>query len=188
MTDLVKHENNPFWEDVEIELGSKRVTVATGMHVSNDGESVSHSGVHVVHKVDKSEFLKIYTRNMKAIFDLKPSSLKVLRFLFAEVQKHPGADGIYLHWFDVEKFFENEVKEVVKQLEDANASKESIESAARRANISRASFHTALNDMMSLNIIAKSTRMNLYWINPGIIFNGNRMTFINEYRIKSDAS
>lgn len=155
------YQKNPFWEAQEVKIGSKMIKVAGGQHVSSDGESIVHSGIHVVRQVDETEFLKLYTSNVKAIFDLKPTSLRVLQYLMLRLQETPNADAIYLAWVGAEEYFSEE-----------------------NLKVSRSSFHRALKEMMDKGFIAESTQPNMFWFNPHLFFNGNRMSFIQEYRKK----
>lgn len=159
---VLAYAANPFWEPTEVKVGTKIVRVAGGMHVSEEGESVQHSGIHIVEQVDKDEFVKLYTKNIKAIFDLKPTSQKVLQYLMVELQKTPNADAIYLAWVSAEQYFSEE-----------------------NLGISRASFHRALKELLEKGFIAESIKPNMYWFNPHLFFNGDRMTFIKEYRRKT---
>jgi len=158
---IVAFEENPFWEDTKIKVGTKKISVSGGMHISNEGESVAHSGIHVVREVDESEFMKVYTKNIKSIFDLKPSTQRVLQYLLTELQKTPNADAIYLAWLDADRYF--------SELD---------------VNISRSSFQRSLKELLLKGFIAESTRTSMFWFNPNLFFNGNRMTFINEFRKK----
>lgn len=158
---VTAYSKNPFWEAQEVKVGSKMIKVAGGQHVTSDGESVTHSGIHVVRQVDETEFVKLYTSNVKAIFDLKPTSLKVLQYLMVQLQETPNADAIYLAWFGAEQYFnEEDVK------------------------MSRRSFHRALSEMVEKGFIAESQNPHMFWFNPHLFFNGNRMSFIQEYRKK----
>lgn len=160
---MIAYSENPFWDTQKIKVGSKIIKVASGHHLSKEtGESFSHSGIHVVREVDETEFLKIYTKNIKAIFDLKPTTQRVLQYLMNELQKTPNADAIYLAWIGAEEYF-SEIN----------------------LNISRSSFQRSLKEMMEKGFLAESTKPNLFWFNPNLFFNGNRMTFINEFRISN---
>lgn len=158
---VLAYPDNPFWEPTEVKVGSRVVRVAGGMHVSAEGESVQHSGIHIVESVDKDEFVKLYTKNVKAIFDLKPTTQRVLQYLMVELQKIPNSDAVYLAWVGAEEYF-SEVD----------------------LKVSRASFHRALKELLEKGFIAESTKPNMFWFNPHLFFNGNRMTFIKEYRVK----
>lgn len=160
---MMAYSENPFWDAHKIKVGSKLIKVAAGHHLNKEtGESIAHSGIHIVREVDETEFLKIYTRNIKAIFDLKPTSQRVLQYLMNELQKTPNADAIYLAWVGAEEYF-SEVN----------------------LNISRSSFQRSLKEMMEKGFLAESTKPNLFWFNPNLFFNGDRMTFVNEFRKKN---
>lgn len=153
------YPENPFWKKTEVKIGKKTIKVAGGRHINADGESIDHSGIHIVKDVDENEFLKVYTKNIKAIFDLKPTAQRVLQYLMTELQKTPNADAIYLAWVGAESYFsEHDIQ------------------------VSRASFHRALSELIQKGFLAESTRPNMFWFNPNLFFNGNRLSFIYEYR------
>ncbi len=160
---VVVYRENPFWEPTEVKIGKKTVRVAGGMHISNEGEGVQHSGIHIIEHVDKDEFVKLYTRNIKTFFNLKLSSQKVLQVILHVVQKSPGSDAIYLPFFEIQDY-------------------------AKRNNlgISKASFHNAMKEMLEKGFLAEAEAPNKYWINPHLFFNGDRMTFIKEYRLRNE--
>lgn len=158
---VVVYRENPFWEPYEIKIGPRFVRIAGGTHISDEGEAIKHSGIHIIEEKDEDEFIKLYTRNMKAFFDLKPTTQKVLTAVLDAVQRSPNADSIYLHWFNVEAY-----------------------SSQSNLKISRTSFHNALKEMIKKGFLAEAEEPNRYWINPHLFFNGNRMVFIREYRRK----
>lgn len=160
---LARHRENPFWEPSEVKVGKKHIKVAGGVHVGEEGDSVQHSGVHIVHEIDKEEFVKLYTKNMKVFFDLKPSTQKVLQVVLHAVQRTPNTDSIYLHWLSAEEYIEE-----------------------HGIKISRASFHNSVKELLTKKFIAESVEPHRFWINPHLFFNGNRMTFVNEFRIKNE--
>ena len=155
------YSENPFWRPYEVKVGEKMIRVGGGRHISEDGEEVAHSGIHIIKNIDKDEFIKLYTRNVRAIFELKPVTQKVLQYLLVAIQKTPNADGIYLAWLDAEKYFGEE-----------------------HIKVSRTSFQRSLRELIQKEFIAESTSPNLYWFNPHLFFNGDRMTFIREYRLR----
>jgi predicted transcriptional regulator len=158
------YKENPFWESTEVKIGSKKISVSGGMHVSDDGESIAHSGVHVVREVDENEFMKVYTKNIKSIFDLKPSTQRVLQYLLTELQKTPNADAVYLAWIGAEEYF-----------------------SEQDLNVSRSSFQRSMKELLNKGFLAESTKPSMFWFNPNLFFNGNRMSFVHEYRKKITA-
>jgi len=163
---VTAYAQNPFLGSVHVEVGSKRITVSSGMHIdTKTGEAVEHSGVHIVRDVERSQFVKLYTREMKRIFELRPTSLKILQYLLAEMQKWPNADSIYLHWFSADRYFQEQ-----------------------DIGVSRASFQRGMLDLLHKNIIAESVEPNRFWLNPAFFWNGDRYRFINEYRMKENVA
>lgn len=156
---IVSYSENPFWDATTVKVGRKKITVGGGTHVAETGEAVAHSGIHVVRETDSEEFVKIYTKNVRAIFDLKPTTQRVVQYLMVELQKTPNADAIYLAWIGAEEYFSHE-----------------------DLKVSRPSFQRALKELLDKGFIAESVRPNMFWFNPNLLFNGDRMTFVHEYR------
>lgn len=159
------YKENPYWQPYEVQIGKKMVRIAGGMYVSNEGEKITQSAIHQIKEVDEEEFIKLYTKNIKAFFDIKPSTQKVLMAILEALQKAPNADSILLPWFRVEEYsLKNDLK------------------------ISHVSFHRAMNELLEKGFIAEAEEPNKYWINPHLFFNGNRMIFVHEYRKKTTNS
>ena len=161
------YRENPFWQPMQVQVGKKRITVAGGVHISDDdnaGEAVRHSGIHIIEDVDRDQFVKLYTKNMKIFFDLRPTTQKVLMAVLAAIQKFKDADFIFLTWFDVEDYSE---KHALK--------------------ISEPSFHRAMRELLEKGFLAESEVPGRFWINPHLFFNGDRMTFVREWRIKESS-
>ena len=155
------YDENPCWNSTKIEVRGKRITVASGAYMSDEGE-VEAGGVHVVQKIDRAQFVKLYTREMKAIFELKPSALKVVQYLIAEIQKTPNADAVYLHWMNAKKYLSGE-----------------------DIKISTASFHRAMRELLEKEFIYQSPVPNMFWINAKFFWNGDRYRFVRDYILES---
>lgn len=159
------YKQNPFWKPTEVKVGARKVTISGGFVANSEtGEGMRHAGIHRVELVDEDKFVKVFTQNLKAFFDLNPTTQKVLQCVLATLQKTPNADGIWLPWFEVEDF-----------------------SVAHDLKISRASFQRAMKEMLLKGFLAESENQNFYWINPHLFFNGDRMAFITEYRKRPTA-
>lgn len=158
----VAYKQNPFLEPQTIRIGKRRVTVATGVHVdAATGEQLQTSGIHVIREVDRNEFVKIYVQGVRAIFGLKPSSQRLIQYVIEALQRTPGADSVFVAWFSVREFLgEADLK------------------------MSRTTFHRALADLIDKGFIAEAPEPNKFWLNIHLFFNGSRMRFIHEYRIR----
>lgn len=160
---VVTYSKNPFWDPFEIKVGKRRITISGGFLTNTDsGETINHAGIHRVEVVDEERFVKLFTQNIKVFFNLSLAGQKVLQCLLATLQEHPNTEGIHLPWFTVEDY-----------------------SKLNNLKISRTTFHRALREMLDKGFLAESEHPNFYWINPNLFFNGDRMTFVSEYRKKS---
>lgn len=162
-TGVTVYKENPFWDVTQVDLGTKRVTIAGGFIADTEtGEGIHHAGIHRIEEVDEDKFVKLFTQNIRVFFDLSAPSLKVLQLLIIALQDNKDADGIWLSWFDVEE-----------------------QSQQLNLGISKTTFHRGLKEMLQKGFIAEAEKPNFYWINPHLFFNGSRMTFIREYRKKA---
>lgn len=163
---VLAYSENPFWKPHEVEIGRKKVTIASGYVAKNEtGETQHIAGIHRIEEVDEEKFIKLFTQNMHVFFDLTPVSLKLLQCVLALVQDKPRCLGINLDWLDLEDY----------------AKKKGFKT-------SRTSYHRALKEMIEKGILAESERSGYFWINVHLFFNGDRMVFITEYRKKGENS
>ena len=156
-----QYAQNPFWKSTEMNIRGKRVTVASGAYLTDDGDRAEAAGIHVIERVERAQFVKLYTREMKAIFELKPTALKVVQYLLAEIQKTPNMDGVYLHWIGAKQYF----------------SEQSLK-------VGRTAFQNALRELLEKRLIAESNQPPLFWINPRFFWNGDRYRFVRDYIVE----
>ena len=158
-----KHQANPFLTDASFnsKTGTKRLSNKKGdkfMIVSDSGETVAPAGFHEIVEVDKTQFVKLYINGVKAFQGLKSAGAKVFEIIYRAVQDNPGSDKIYLHFMSVEQNI---------------------------TPISRTTFFRGMTELIERGFIAESVEPGLYFLNIDYLFNGNRLAFIKEYRIKS---
>jgi hypothetical protein len=155
----LKYEKNPFHANTiaEVDIGFKTTTFGTGQNFDNreTGESIE-AGFKQVRVVDKSQFLMFYLAGQQVFWQLSKRAQKALRLIFNEVQHRAiGKDEIYLSWELGNKFFkENGIK------------------------MGRSTYFKAIAELSDKKVIAESIRTNIWFINPVLIFNGNRATFV----------
>lgn len=161
--DVLVYTSNPFWGATHVKIGAKKITMAGGFIAKDDtGESISIAGIHRYEEVDEEQFVKLFTKNSALFFDLTRPGQKLLRFLLTILQGQPGKDGIWLTWRDCEDWINTHGV----------------------TGLSRPSYHRALAELLHKKLIAESDKTNHYWINPHVFFNGDRLVYIQEYRIK----
>jgi hypothetical protein len=153
--DLPSYDQNPFIQPI-VEIRTKKKIVRMGVNrqatLSEDGEYLGDSFMVVAKKVDKEEFVKVFKDQISLIFDLTKTAQKILVYII----KSLGINKDYVV-FDKEK-----AKEV-------------------SGLASTASIYAGLTELIKKGVLAKSHLALMYYINPAIIFNGDRLTIVNQW-------
>lgn len=159
---------NPFCFDTElkIETRKKNLTVSRGTELIERKYTSKSYFANIVHtqEVDKEEFIKLYTSQIKAYFDLTKTAYKVF-FIFLRIyQDAIGKDHFYL------------------SCKKAMSLAEKIDHFI----LSESIFYRGIKELIEKRIIAKTNEKNWYFINPAIVFNGDRARFVSEIRKKKE--
>lgn len=159
------HRENPFLSNAvaNTKSGVKRITNNKDggtmvMVNSGSGEIVAPAGFWHAQEVDRSQFVKLFVNGVKAFKDLTGSGTKVFELLYLEIQKQIGKDKVYLSF---------------------NAIEQDI------TPMSEATYSRGMRELISKNFIAPSELQGWYFINPDYLWNGDRLAFVKEYRVKS---
>lgn len=165
--DAPQHHENPFMRSVSTDVRGKKKfynVIAKGDHiVSAEGEIRQGMGVEhkVVKVVDDAEFVKVFANGVAGIYDLNTPGKKVFGYLLEVVQANPNIDRIYLFFMDA------------------------MEEPWR---ISKPVFFRGLAELLLKNFIAKSNAPNMFYLNPMMVWNGDRFRFVQEYLRESATS
>lgn len=160
---LIRHDKNPFVIDAlkATKQGVRRITNKAKdrmMIVSEEtGEVIAPAGFHEVVEVDKTQFVKLYINGVRAFQGLTNAGAKVFEIIYRAVQDRPGKDVIALHFSSLDQDI---------------------------TPISRATFNRGMNELLDKKFIAESLMPGIFFLNVDYLFNGNRLAFIKEYRIK----
>jgi hypothetical protein len=125
------------------------------------GEIFGPAGFWQAQEVDKTTFVKLYVNGVKALTDLASPGSKVFELLYLRVQGAIGKDQIWL-------------------------THPSIDQAI--SPISEATFYRGMKELLTKKFIAESTTPGLYFLNPDYLWNGDRLAFVKEYRVKGSQS
>jgi len=162
LSDYEQFTHNPFINGNSIlPIKRRNTTIGSKDHILiNDktGEVGGIVAIHRVEEVDSETFIKIYTKELKDLFSLKPNAMKILSYILSIIP--PNKDKIL---FDIDE---------CKKYTGYSASSTILD---------------GLSVLIENSIIARTEKTYIYYINPNIIFNGNRMVLINEYRRKTPA-
>ena len=111
-------------------------------------------------RVDGEQFVKLFTANIALTFELSAQGIKAFTVLMWAIQhKALAKDEIYLDTHTREEFIEAHVE------------------GKKPLRLSQPTFARGLSELTKAQIIAKTLRQGVYWINPNFVFNGDRIAF-----------
>lgn len=160
-TEIQRYKENPFIEELNINVRSKNVKVSKLGKRDNinliNNDTGEHHGTYIgtTKKVDEEQFLKLFTGNIAMTFDLKSAGIKSFNVLCFVMQNTAiEKDKIFIDKHVLEDF--NEV---------------------HNKKLSKAVLYRGLVELIKNKIIARSKREGEYFINPAFVFNGDRIIF-----------
>lgn len=161
---VARHRENPFLDVASdaTKTRSRKVTNASGdrlMFIAEETGEIVGTGAGFWHteEVDKTQFIKLYVNGVKAFKDLTNPGTRVFELLYLEMQKAIGKDQVLLSY-------------------------QSIDQAVHK--ISKATFHRGLSELVDKRFIAKTMAVGVYFVNPDYVWNGDRLAFVKDYRLK----
>jgi hypothetical protein len=158
---LTRYDHNPFINQTmdATKRGIRRITNKNGdkmMVVSeNTGEIVATAGFWQTQEVDKTQFVKLYVNGVKAFRDLTSAGTKVFEVLYLKVQEAVGQDFLYISLAGIDQAI---------------------------TPMSKATFMRGMSELVAKGFIAESLEMNKYYLNPDYMWNGDRLSFVQQYR------
>jgi len=158
-----KHDKNPFIEKAIDEINGqivKQYKTATGMDKRavlmamdpKTGEALGHTTFIRQVEVDEDKFAKLYLSQFAVFWELGKQAIRVFGYIMTKMVK--GQDTVL--------FFMHECLQYT-----GYGSKKPI--------------YQGLADLVKAEIIARTEYDNIYFINPLVVFNGNRVTFAKSY-------
>jgi len=154
---------NPLTGDLVVETKDKFIRVSQNKLETVDydtGEIFGETHISFAKKVDTEPFLKIFQKKLKNFFELKPSSLKLIFIIMAELSKEkPHSDQIYLDFDDCQNY------------------------CSDNKELSKASFKRAIQELKEkkfIKAVVEKRGNKLFFINPAIFFNGDRLVLMEK--------
>lgn len=161
LSELPLNKTNPFAEKTIAQMGnvlvSKKVLGANKDEgailkaIDNNGEILGGTAFIRDKVVDQEQFIKFYFAGVKAFFELKPATLKVFSFILEQLL--PNKDMFVFI----------------------------LEDAVEHTKLGKTSIYKGLTELCNHDIIARAMTDNIYFINPMMVFNGDRITFATSY-------
>lgn len=153
-------QENPFVGGMTIKTKKRRNTLEGKTFTDEDGQE-HDAETNVVEFLDTAPFIKLFTENLSPFLALSHGGMKLLLVVISELAKSPGKDEIYLN--------ENSA----------------IDPATGAEILGRSAFYRAVSDLVKHRFIAgQKNRPHMYFVNPNLIFNGDRVKFANSYILK----
>lgn len=125
------------------------------------GEIVAHAGFWQAQEVDKTQFVKLYINGVKAFKELTGAGTRVFEVLYLQVQAGIGKDVVYLSFHDIDQL---------------------------TTPMSESTFMRGMKELIQKGFIAESMSSNRYFLNPDYMWNGDRLAFVKEFRVKGSQS
>ncbi len=159
ITAYTSNKKNPFLNETlyHVEKGEKVYLSASkdpDMIIASDGEIRGYSLYARRIKVDKAQFAKIFINNIANWFGLSKSGIRVFGYIVSIVK--PNKDEFYIDFEECMKFAQYKSKKTIL---------------------------SGLAELLENKFIARGKHAYHYFINPTIFFNGNRLTFIEQYQL-----
>lgn len=161
LSDFEKNRTNPFLDKAldEVQISRKYKTASrTGESAMlqafdpNTGEILGHTMFIREIEVDEEKFTKLYLSQFESFWELSKPAIRVFGYIMQKMK--PKSDKL--------EFFIDECMEYTHY--------KSIKP-----------IYAALASLMEAKIIARGYNENVYFINPMIMFNGDRVSFVRSY-------
>lgn len=159
------YSKNPFMEAASdnTKIRSKRIPDKSGTNFmitnTSTGEQTAPAGFWQYQEVDKSQFVKLYVNGVKAFAELSSAGTKLFALIYMAVSQSIGKDIIYFSFSTIDQDF---------------------------TPISEATYARGMRELTAKNFIAASIHQGQFYINPDFVFNGDRLAFVKEYRVKKN--
>lgn len=163
LSDYKLNRVNPFIDDTifHVDKGEKLILMGTKnsdlLIDSETGELKAHSVFAKRIPVDKAEFRKIYISSVSAWFGLSKTGIKVFGYILSTIR--PNHDYFIMDYEDCMEF-------------TGYKSKKSI--------------IDGLREMIDNKFIDRGKNQYVYYINPTVFFNGDRITFLKHYELRKE--
>ena len=153
---------NPFIDQTihHVEKGDKYIMMGSpegDLVVGPEGELKAHSVFLKKIKVDKAEFRKIYISSLAVWFGLSKTGIRIFSFIASIIK--PNKDFFIIDFDDCMEF---------------------------TGYKSRKSISDGIKELIENKFIARGRNQYQYFINPTVFFNGDRLTFLQQYHVKND--
>lgn len=166
--DLTKHKENPYAALLTGDKKARKEVIYDGNHAVvnlQTGEAEDTLNIGRIKWVEPDQFVKVYLAQHNVFFDLGKSAQRCCEYLMTAMGRREsiGNDCIVLYHEEFKEYFE---------------------SRGQPKGTSPNSYNIGMRELADKKLIAKAHRRDHWFINPTIIFNGDRARFTTEFRKK----
>lgn len=160
----IQYSSNPFISNAvaNTKVGVKRISSKGGEQMlvinQNSGEVIAPAGFWHAQEVDRSQFVKLFVNGVKALKELTAAGTKVFEILYMRVQENIGKDVVYISYLDIDQAL---------------------------TPMSESTYMRGMKELVVKGFIAETIVSSKYFINPDYMFNGDRLAFVREFRVKA---
>jgi hypothetical protein len=164
---LTLYDKNPYVENASLSTaeGARRRSLTssdgTRLMITDGEKNLAPAGFWQYEEVDKTKFVKLYVSGVRAFRELSKAGATVFEILYTEVQKAIGRDRVYLSFAGI---------------------------SSDEFNLSQATFTRGMRELIDKKFVAPTASVGWYWVNPDYMWNGDRLAYVKEYRLKRDES
>lgn len=163
-----RYAENPFinGDGFSVPLRKKAEVIQTEgpAAVTVGDEKIAIAQIRRITTVDSDPFVKLFVAELDRFFDLSPSALRIVTVLIQGIGKLRVGDG--------DQVFINE-----------RAISDTLLQHGLPAP-SSATYYRVIEELIAKGFIAPSENTHLFFFNPAIFFNGDRVRFVTEIRRK----
>ena len=128
--------------------------------VDRNNSPVSMAIIGQVKEVDTENYVKFYTEHIGAVLELPKTARYILHCIILAVQEQAvNRAEIHLPYDKAREYYEK---------------------AGKKAPV-KSTFLKGIQDLVNAHIIAYHRYKSWYWTNPKLMFNGNRVSFLQSY-------
>lgn len=162
-----RHATNPYIQSASLSTrsGVKRISNKDGnrmMVVSEStGQIMAPAGFWQSQEVDKTQFVKLFVNGVRALKELSGAGTRVFEILYLRVQEGIGKDRVFLTFPSLDQSV---------------------------TPLGETTFYRGMKELLDKDFIAESEAPGLYFLNLDYMWNGDRLAFVKEYRVKGSTS
>lgn len=159
---IVKCTENPFLKlkdgIIKIDQERRQILAGTTKNILVNSETGATEGITLLARykeVDTTQFVKLFINQVSLFYDLSKAGIRVFSYVLQCMQINK--DEIHIN---------------IPKLMESCGYKTKVQA------------YKGLAELVKSQIIAQTIESNIWYINPHVVFNGDRVMFITEYRKK----